>query len=336
MDRFSKAGIVVLGEGASRNWLPAAREILDVISERQAAATDYRGIRPCTAAQWLELRAALYDAAPALQEFIAGLQRQMLAATAVLVPDLGLQGFSVSDRATLAYAIALCVNNPTATDKRQVIWDVRAQKRDSTYFSTFSETDGEAAFHTDTQYYPEPEPHFVLYCMEPAKCGGGYSSILDARALRRDIEQDAPWLAKVLSTKNLPFRVPSAFITGDNPNMVEATLAPVFSQTPMIRYRRDTLAAGLHYFPQYGDADVHRALDAFEEHLAKCPHQAEFFMPKDSLVLIDNHRALHARTGFQDHERHLLRIRMQSALAQPRSDLRMVRREIEASRLQTV
>jgi len=260
----------------------------------------------------------------------------MQTATAVLVPNLGLQQFNVSDRATLAYAVALCVGNPTATDKRQVIWDVRAQKRDSTYFSTFSETDGEAAFHTDTQYYPAPEPHFVLYCMEPARCGGGYSSVLDASALRRDIERTDPWLAKVLSDKKFPFRVPTAFITGDNPNAVEATLAPVFSDTPMIRYRRDTLAAGLKYFPEYGDADVHRALDAFEVHLAKCPHQAEFFMPKDSLVLIDNHRSLHARTSFQDHERHLLRIRMHDSLPEERSALKMVRREIEASQLQTL
>jgi len=55
--------------------------------------------------------------------------------------------------------------NPTATDQKQVIWDVKARQRDSAYFSTFSETDGEAAYHTDTQYFPEPEPIFLLYCM---------------------------------------------------------------------------------------------------------------------------------------------------------------------------
>lgn len=334
MDKLSQAGVIVLGDDACDSWRQSARAMLGVIAELNAGESDYQQIGPCAAPQWRERRAALYAAAPGLEEFASDLQQRMGTASAILLPRLGIEVFTVSERSTLVYALALCVGNPTATDMRQVIWDVRARKRDSTYFSTFSETDGEAAYHTDTQYYPEPEPSFVLYCMEPARCGGGYSSVLNARALRIDIESSKPWLANVLSSKLLPFRVPSAFVTGGDPNVVEATLAPVFSRKPMIRYRRDTLAAGLHYFPEYGDADVHRAMDAFEEELAKCVHQAEFFMPRDSLVLIDNHQALHARTSFQDHQRHLLRIRMQGQHPVERGGLRMVQCRIEAGQLQ--
>lgn len=335
MNQLSQAGVVVLGEDACKSWLPAASELLEVIDElHQADGANYAGIGPRNTAAWETQQAALFDVAPGLQEFAEGLKQKLKTATAVLLPHVGIEGFSVNERAKLAYALAASIDNPTATDKRQVVWDVLARKRDSTYFSTFSETDGEAAYHTDTQYYPEPEPSFVLYCMEPARCGGGYSSVLDARALREDIERTSPRLAQVLSTKLLPFRVPSAFVTTGDPNTVEATLAPVFSDNPMIRYRRDTLAAGLKYFPEYGDADVHRALDEFEQLLTKCPHQIEFFMPRDSLVFIDNHRALHARTSFQDHQRHLLRIRMQGDQVSKPQQFKMVQRTTEIAQLQ--
>jgi alpha-ketoglutarate-dependent taurine dioxygenase len=87
----------------------------------------------------------------------------------------------------------------------------------------------------------------------------------------------------------------------------------VFGKEPFIRYRRDTLEDGLQHFPVYGHADARRALEAFEEQLTQCEYAAEFFMPGDSLILLDNHHALHARTSFQDRARHLLRIRLRSA-----------------------
>lgn len=336
MSQMSQAGVVVLEDDACQSWQPDIPALLDVVAELHRSGEDYKGIGPRSHDAWQAQKAALFDAAPGLQEFADGLKQRLRSATAVLLPSVGLEGYSVDERAKIAYALASCIGNPTATDKRQVVWDVLARKRDSTYFSTFSETDGEAAYHTDTQYYPEPEPSFALYCMEPARCGGGYSSVLDARALRDDIERNQPWLADALSTKLLPFRVPSAFVTTGDPNTIQATLAPVFADTPMIRYRRDTLEAGLKYFPEYGDADVHRAMDEFELQLSKCPHQVEFFMPRDSLVLIDNHRALHARTSFQDHQRHLLRIRVQeNATPKQPSIFKMVQRTSELPQLQT-
>jgi hypothetical protein len=45
--------------------------------------------------------------------------------------------------------------------------------------------------------------------------------------------------------------------------------------------------------------------------LALGEHSASFFMPRDALVVMNNHEGLHARTAFQDPDRHLLRIRLQ-------------------------
>ena len=57
------------------------------------------------------------------------------------------------------------------------------RRTDTGYFATFSEHDREAAFHTDTQYYPIPERWFALYVMAPAQCGGGLSVMCDGEAV---------------------------------------------------------------------------------------------------------------------------------------------------------
>lgn len=312
MNDLQQAGIVTLNSKVNRMWHQEAAKILEAIQPHQTSPSGYKHVAPVRSAQGLmALRADLMTASPRLAEFVDEVRKQLVSACAVFIPKVGFEGLDENSRALMAYAVSVGLGTPTATDTKQVIWDVKARKHDSTYFSTFSETDLEAAFHTDTQYYPVPEQTFLLYCMEPAHCGGGASSVCDARALRRDIETTEKWISDVLSDRLLPFRVPSAFVTIGDPDAVQATLAPVFSETPLIRYRRDTLAEGLLHFPEYADRDAHRALDAFEAHLSACRHKAEFFLPRDGLIVVDNHRALHARTAFQDPDRHLLRIRLQ-------------------------
>ncbi|MGY4831846.1 TauD/TfdA family dioxygenase (plasmid) [Sphaerotilaceae bacterium SBD11-9] len=335
MNDLSRAGVVTLSEDAGKALRVSSASLLEVVASFHKCPGDYTKLGPLENHQAQKLRSELFKAGPGLEDLSAALQRAQQRATAVLIPKVGLSGFSVGERATLVYALAVGLGNPTATDQKQVVWDVKPRLRDSTYFSTFSETDGEAAYHTDTQYFPEPEANFILYCMQEARCGGGYSSVLDARALRSDIEAKSPQLAQALAQGRFPFRVPSAFVRGGDRDVIEATLAPIFADEPLIRYRRDTLLEGALHFPRQLDADGHKALDAFEAELAACTHQAEFFMPSDSLVYIDNHRALHARTSFQDHERHLLRIRMRddSRVKRP-SGLSMVR--CRAQTLQSV
>lgn len=314
MKHFDLGGGVVQCE-VTRTWVQEAKAILEVLRANQSGQTSYKLVEPMQSSANAVMREQLLGASPFLAELALTIQKQLASAVGVYIPSLGLEEFDVNTRSLLTYALATCIGNPSATDGKRVIWDVKPEARGSTYFSTFSETDREAAFHTDTQYYPIPEPIFLLYCMTPARCFGGLSSICDARALRQDIERKDRWVSEVLSQTLLPFRVPSAFVTTGDPDAIEATLAPIFAQTPFIRYRHDTLAEGLKYFPEYSNADVHRALKVFEELLNESPHRVEFFMPVDSLLVVDNHRALHARTAFQDAERHLLRIRVNLASA---------------------
>ncbi|MDT9000029.1 TauD/TfdA family dioxygenase [Paucibacter sp. APW11] len=277
----------------------------------------------------LHLQAMLGDdlrsVAPGLARLAERLKAEMAAAgCGVLVPSLGLAGLDAQTRARLVYALCACIGRPTATDfrKSQLIWDVQnrtplassaqlAGVESPAYYATFSEHDREADYHSDTQYYPMPERMVLLYVMEAADCGGGVSRVSDARALRTELDQaTTAWAYRALSERPLPFRVPDAFRTSDSPDAVQATLAPVFASEPAIRYRRDTLRSGVALFPEHADDEQRAALEVFEAALARSTRVAEFALPRDSLLLLDNHQALHARSAFSDAGRHLLRIRL--------------------------
>jgi hypothetical protein len=276
----------------------------------------YESVTELSGQPLVQLRADIADASPRLAELAHRLRKSMNAfGCGALLEGVGALGLDAQSRAMLVYALALCLGEPTATDRRQrrVIWDVKPRHLQADYFATYSEHDREAAFHTDTQYYPMPERYFVLYTMQAARCGGGRSVVRDARALREQLNAPATrWVARVLE-QPLPFRVPAAFVTSDRPEAVQATLAPVFADTPFIRYRYDTLLSGLQKFAAYDSRDVRQALDAFNSVLLDGKKTAEFFMPSDALLLIDNHHVLHARTAFQDPMRHLLRIRVRGS-----------------------
>lgn len=328
---LANAGVVVLDQPTP--WAPFADLMLEIVAKKHSRPERHQDIQPLSNSDWLELRQDLFDAVPGLRAYFQSISTTLKSACAVFVPEVGIAQFTASERATIAYAACVCLGNPTATDSKQVVWDVRARQRESTWFSTFSETDGEARWHTDTQYFPTPEAQFALYCVEPARCLGGLSSVLDARALRAHLQANRPKLFQALSRKVLPFRVPSAFVSSSNPNVVEATLAPILSKELPIRYRRDTLLAGLRYFPEYKDHEAEALIEMLEEELAEFENQAEFFMQRDSMVLMDNWNALHARTSFTDHERHLVRIRMRPADQVEISSAKMIQREVEAAQL---
>jgi hypothetical protein len=82
-----------------------------------------------------------------------------------------------------AIAVSSFFGLPTKPSPRsQVIaWPIDYTAETGTPGVTFSQTNSEATMHTDTQYSPEPEPYFGLFCLRPANDGGGCRSSLIAK-----------------------------------------------------------------------------------------------------------------------------------------------------------
>ena len=236
----------------------------------------------------------------------------------VIIPEIGLAGYDNAARYAAMFALGLFVGSPTATDRldRRVVWDIRV--RDSGYVSTFSQHAGEADFHTDTQYYAEPERYIMLYCMRAAACGGGVSTLRDVRCIEEGLSrsEDGRWALDYLSQTDLPFRIPAVFTSDGSIDAVEVTLARVFGDRPRIRYRTDTLDKGFQALPAYDRPDTRRALAILQRELDDQSLILSRPLPTDGVIIVNNHEALHGRSAFSDPERHLLRIRIADGLPQ--------------------
>jgi alpha-ketoglutarate-dependent taurine dioxygenase len=291
-----------------------ADEIVAVVtatSEVEPGVENAAELEPLDAPELRFYRRRLADATPVLFQFAQAVKIRLLCgAVAVQIDDLGLKDLTLENKRYLLFALANLIGEGTATDPRQrhVLWDVKPRATPPGHFATFSEHDGEAQFHTDTQYYPNPERFFFLYTVQAARCGGGMSYFASATDVirRMTLTPEGCRRFDTLLTVPVPFRIPSAFARGNQP---EFTWAPVIAGVPLIRYREDTLLACEPFFPDVPWGDVKAALGCLNEAAAHAS-TARAQLPDDTIVFVNNHQALHARTEFRDQNRHLIRVRM--------------------------
>lgn len=259
-----------------------------------------------------ELRGLLRAAAQrltALTDHICGLFDDGV--SGVIVPKLGLEGFELAQQRTGVFALAQLLGDVTPTHPvdNRVIWDVQNHEA-GTGHSNFSENDREAEYHTDSALLPIPERFFLLYAVKQATCGGGESYLRDCRVLIQELEAtlEGKIAVEVLRTTELPTRVPKAF--RKNAQVVGAySYRTIIGDTPLWRWRKDKIEAGLVAHPEYATDEVRKALDTVDARLADTTDELREPIPTDGLLIVNNHVALHGRSAFKDPTRHLLRIR---------------------------
>jgi alpha-ketoglutarate-dependent taurine dioxygenase len=266
-----------------------------------------------------DLRSRLRTAAPQLAA-VTDEMRGLFdgGACGVLIPKLGLAGLEVDQRRKSVFALAVLLGDVTETEPvdHRVVWDVRSEQAELRKFSMFSESDGEAQYHTDSTIVPIPEDYFLLYAVRQAHCGGGLSILRDGRMVKRRLEETPQGRAavQVLSETKLPIRIPKGFRGKYAATASDGySYVPVLSDKPLWRWRKDKIEQGLVKHPECATPQVREALDTVADILANRTEEIRQVLPTDGIVVIDNHVAFHGRTAFDDSERHLLRIRFRGA-----------------------
>jgi hypothetical protein len=76
--------------------------------------------------------------------------------------DFRLEDQPLELRRHVLFALGNLLGTPTATEPRdrRVLW-VKMRAATSGQFATFSETDEEAEFHTDSAFQPDPQRHLI-------------------------------------------------------------------------------------------------------------------------------------------------------------------------------
>lgn len=214
-----------------------------------------------------------------------------------------------------AFIVGFCalMGNPTPTDqiRKQIIWPVTVDKNIKTKITTFSQHNGEASFHTDTQYFEHPETIATLWCVAPDKNGEGVNALVDGRYIVQQLAalQNGPNILQTLFTNCYPFRVPTIFTRSADDDKPEITNACIMGTTPFIRYRLDTILEGIKSLKLSLQSHEQQALDAIERIVGDPQSQAKVFLKKGDILLTNNHEILHSRTAFSDTDRLLLRVR---------------------------
>lgn len=263
------------------------------------------------------LQSALAQASPTLTHIGEQLRDKLNTDySAILISRIGIDHLDLDTRAALLFALSLSMGSPTPTDKvdRKVVWDIRALgcTMRAGHVPTFSEHPQEAVLHTDTQYYQTPERFMLLYCNQSAQCGGGFSTFRDIGCVKQALDktEQGRWALEMLEHESLPFRVPMSFTKDAGQNTQEITYAPIFSDRPHVRYRRDTLEQGFKLKPELETPHVRQALDIFAAELERADMSISTMLQPDDLLVLNNHECLHGRTAFSDLNRHAFRIRI--------------------------
>ena len=190
----------------------------------------------------------------------------------------------------------------------EYVWHIKAKKSQSKVF-TFSEHNDEAPFHTDSQYRLYPENYQALYVIKKAECGGGLTSLITIKSIYKVLEacQHGAELKHIFTNIELPFAVPTIF-KQEKDNDKEVIFGKVLEEGK-IRYRYDTLIKGLEFVPGILSDKQIKMIGEFEKLVNEDIETESYMLENGEMVVLNNKKVLHKRSGFSDLERHLLRIR---------------------------
>lgn len=207
--------------------------------------------------------------------------------------------------------ISKLVGDPIGHDKDgKIIWDIKSNPKSESFIKTYSEHTHEAQLHTDSQYSYYPEDYFGLLTLKKANCGGGISSLLSLKDILEALRQlpNGTEIEKILSETDYPFIIPNVFkkVQSDKP---EFNFGPILRENE-IRFRVDTFEKALSHTEAVCSDKQLDAYYKLKEVILNHKMLGEFFLEPKDLIFINNKTMLHGRAEFEDHTRHLLRIRM--------------------------
>lgn len=247
---------------------------------------------------------------PQLIDF-AAMVRAIIAAGpgAVVIRRLGFEAHEPATRASLLLALTSAIGMPTDHAKdRRVLWPIKERPPRAGRVQTFSERTGEAPFHTDSAFAPDPERYNGLYVVQRAGCGGGLSRLISAQRVIDAIAEtdDGALCLDLLRNLRFPFHIPEAFYrTG--PRVITA---PILADKPTIRFRPDSIQQGFEVMPELATNQHRWAFQKIWEAIETHDDVLEYMLQDGEFIVFDNHRLLHARGDFRDPSRYLVRIRM--------------------------
>ena len=191
------------------------------------------------------------------------------------------------------YAFLASLGVPLPQYDGELIWDLFPEEgMDAVYHSRNRQP---LVPHTEYYEWPGLPPHFVaLWCVRPAKEGGetlladGGMFLKELTAAQRAVLcRPQRWQSSEgLRQKGMGFE-------GTHPMLED------IDGKPVLRYSHNNMIRG-------ADPDVSELFESFAEFFES--HKIAITIEERGLLVWDNHRMLHSRSGYDDRRRHLRRV----------------------------
>jgi gamma-butyrobetaine dioxygenase/trimethyllysine dioxygenase len=170
--------------------------------------------------------------------------------------------------------------------------DLRTDNTTNQHTDQLGYTDAPIHLHTDQPFLDRPPRYQLLQCVRPADAGGD-NLLADARAAFRHLQAHHARAAELLA------RVPVRFHRAQK-QFERLVVAPVVARAGdddfLVRCSYFTLAP--HRLPFAEMAEFYAAHDRFVRLVRDPRHHARVRLAAGDWLVYDNHRTLHARTGF--------------------------------------
>lgn len=171
------------------------------------------------------------------------------------------------------------------------IEDLRTDNTTNQNIDQLGYTDAPVDLHTDQPFLDRPPRYQVLQCVRPASQGGA-NLLADALAVWRWLELDDPQSADLLASQPVRFdRRQQGF-----ERAIETPLVIRDNNHFLVRSSYFTLAP--HRMPFARMRAFYHAHDRFVRLLRDPRHHVQIMLEAGDWLIYDNHRTLHARTGF--------------------------------------
>jgi gamma-butyrobetaine dioxygenase len=147
--------------------------------------------------------------------------------------------------------------------------------------------------HTDNPYR-EPTPGFQLLHVLVNQSDGGVSTLVDGFGAAERLRREEPALFDCLAT------TPTRFFYVEDDVQLE-NWQPIISRDAAGRYRAIRFSTKLDFVPALPRAELdtfYRARTRFDAILKDPGQELRFKLADGDLMIMDNHRTLHGRTGF--------------------------------------
>ncbi|PYI04462.1 Clavaminate synthase-like protein [Aspergillus sclerotiicarbonarius CBS 121057] len=170
-----------------------------------------------------------------------------------------------------------------------------------------SETMQDFPWHTDCSYEAAPPQFFALHVLQHDRHGGGTLSAMKIAELARFL---SPVTQTVLQQPEFQITIPPEFVKHPSETHIVGSILGIRAEDNSLIMRfRGEIVEPLNPRAAAALRELKDALHELEASSKSTLHLTATELPQGSIILLDNHRWLHARDSIKDPARHLRRVR---------------------------